>query len=155
MKDAGISNREYLALILAGGAGKDPFRQISCAVDAAGEIVFSRVLERFGEGGEEYDIQITGPGGRFEIWLGHGREYVAIRFSDKDPAADPLPDIPVTPAEVLESFQRWKSGPGVREAITNTPGGMIREYLPANDAEPPAPAADTPPSCQAADPSTP
>ena len=149
MIDAGtISNREYLALIMAGGDGKHPFRQISCAVNEAGEIVFSRVLEKYGDGGGEYDISITGPGGRFEIWLGQGREYVAIRFSDKNPAADPLPDIPVTPAEVLESFQRWKAGPGVREAITHTPGGMVREYLPA-------PAADTPPSCPAAGPSTP
>lgn len=143
MKDAErINNREYLAFILAGGPGKNPFRQISCAVDAAGQVVFSRALERYGEAGGGYDISISAPGGKFEIWMGNGAEYVAIRFAESNgPAeADTAPAIPLTPAEVLESFRRWKAGPGVRESMTDTGGVIVREYWAAPDAEQPAPA---------------
>lgn len=136
-----ISNREYLAFILAGGAGDDPFRLIECAVNEAGQVVFSRVVEQFGLCGEGYDIQISGPGGKFEIWMGEGREYVAIRFPNARAGNDaPEPAIPLTPAEVLESLERWKAGPGVREAITNKCGAIVREYCPAPDVKlPPAP----------------
>jgi len=134
MKDTGTTNnRQYLAFILAGGPGKSPFRQISCAVDAAGEIVFSRVLERYGEGGGGNNIHITGPGGNYEIWMGQGSEYVTIQFADTN--ADPVPPIPVTPAEVLESLRRWKTRPGVREIVTETGGAVVREYSPAVPAD--------------------
>lgn len=129
MKDAErISNRQYLAFILAGGPGKSPFRLISCAVDEAGQLVFSQVVERYGEVGGGYDISISAPGGKFEKWMGNGSDYVAIRFAEKHGEADTVPVIPLTPAEVLESFQRWKSGPGVRETMTDTGGVIVREY---------------------------
>lgn len=136
------NNRQYLAFILAGGPSKDPFRSITCAVDAAGQIVFSRVLERYGDTGGGYDIRITGPGGRYEIWMGEGRECVAIKFEARNPDtnADPVPALPVGPVEVLEALRRWKAGPGVRETITNAGGAIIREYWPAPDGEQPAPA---------------
>lgn len=136
------NNRQYLAFILAGGPAKDPFRSITCAVDPAGEIVFSRVLERYGDTGGGYDIRITGPGGRFEIWMGEGRECVVIKFEARNPDtnADPVPALPVGPVEVLEALRRWKAGPGVRETIANAGGAIIREYWPAPDGEQPAPA---------------
>ena len=129
MKDAGtINNRDYLAFILAGGKGKEPFRQISCAIDATGKIVFSKVLERYGPAGGGYNIDITGPGGNFEIWMGHGSEYVPIVFVD--PNGDPRPQIPTTPAEVLAAFKRWKASPGVREIITQNAEAIVQEYYP-------------------------
>lgn len=136
------NNRQYLAFILAGGPSKDPFRSITCAVDAAGQIVFFRVLERYGDTGGGYDIQITGPGGRFEIWMGEGRECVAIKFEARNPDtnADPVPALPVGPVEVLEALRRWKAAPGVRETIANAGGAIVREYWPAPDKEQPAPA---------------
>ena len=131
-----ISNREYLAFILAGGTGEDPFRLIECAVNEAKQVVFSRVVEQFGPCGGGYNIQISGPGGKFEIWIGEKREYAAIRFADTRAGDDaPEPSIPLTPAEILESLERWKAGPGVREAITDDSGAIVREYWPAPDAE--------------------
>lgn len=143
MKDAGtINNREYLAFILAGGPGNDPYRQITCAVDAAGEIVFSEVIEMDGAGPGGYEIRITGPGGRFELWMGEGGgDCVEIKFEDGKAA--PVPALPVGPAEILEALRKWKAGPGIRESITNTGGTIIREYLPDQDAEQPAPVSTT------------
>ena len=146
MKDAErISNRQYLAFILAGGTGKSPFRLISCAVDEAGQVVFSQAVEQYCEAGGGYDISISAPGGKFEKWMGNGSDYVAIRFAEKpgEGEANTVPAIPLTPAEVLESFQRWKSGPGVRETMTDTGGVIVREYLPDQEAEQSAPVSTT------------
>lgn len=139
MKDAGtINNREYLAFILAGGPGNDPYRQITCAVDAAGEIVFSKVIEMDVTGPGGYEIRITGPGGKFELWMGEsGGDCVEIKFEDGK--ADPVSALSVGPAEVLETLRKWKAGPGIRESITNTGGTIIREYLPDKDTDRPAP----------------
>lgn len=139
------NNRQYLAFILAGGTGKSPFRLISCAVDEAGQVVFSQAVEKYWEAGGGYDISISAPGGKFEKWMGNGSDYVVIRFAEKsvEGEADTVPAIPLTPAEVLESFQRWKSGPGVRETMTDTGGVIVREYLPDQDAKQPAPVSTT------------
>ncbi len=127
MKETGtINNRDYLAFILAGGNGREPFRQITCAVDGAGKIVFSKAVERYGEACGGYNINITGPEGNSEIWMGEGNTYVPIVFVD--PHAPKKPPIPTTPAEVLAAFQRWKASTGVREIITQNAGGIVREY---------------------------
>ena len=123
------NNRQYLAFILAGGPGKSPFRQISCTINEAGQVLFSRAIERYGETGGGYNIEISTLDGRFELWLGNENknDCSVIRFADPD--IDPMPTIPLTPADVLESFRRWKSGPGVREIVTETTGVIIREFF--------------------------
>ena len=122
-----ISNRQYLAFILAGGPGNIPFLLIKCTVDAAGRIVFSSVTEQYVDSEGGYIIYINGPEEQYEMWMGEGNEYVTIGFAD--PNIDPVPPIPVTPADVLESLQRWKIMPGVREIIKTDNRGMImREY---------------------------
>jgi hypothetical protein len=124
-----INNRDYLAFVLSGGAGKAPYYQIESTVNEAGQVLFSRALERYGEAGGGYDIQITGPGGKFEIWMDGGSEKVVIQFEDT--RAAPAPPIPITPARVLDAFKRWKYSPGVQEIITNYAGTIVKEYAPA------------------------
>ena len=144
-----MDNRTYLAIVLKGGLKNSAFRQMICTVDDAGQVSFSSGQETFSEDGEGggYIIQVKAPGDRVEIWLGNGNGNDCKVIAFRDPVEDPPGPLP-TPVEILEAFERWKAGPGVEETTRQRPGVFVREYRPA-------PAADTPPSCAAADTSTP
>ena len=147
-----MDNRTYLAIVLKGGLKNSAFRQMICTVDDAGQVSFSQGQETFSEDGEGggYIIHLKGPGGRFEIWMGNGNGNDCTVIAFRQPGEDA--GVPVTPVEILEAFDRWKISPGVQETTKQAPGLFIREYRPALAAGTPA---DTPPSCPAADTSTP
>lgn len=129
-----MDNRTYLALRLKGGLSENTFYDISCTVNEAGEISFScgKELLSADSSGGGYNIEITGPGGVFEIWLGNGYGDDRTVISFAEPMA-----APVTPVDILESFRRWKAGEGVQESTRQGSGGFIREYRPS--AQQPAP----------------
>ncbi len=129
-----MDNRTYLALLLKGGLSESTYYDISCTVNEAGVISFSHGKELLSADspGGGYNIGVTGPDGRFEIWLGngYGNDCTVIAFGEPMAA-------PVTPVDILESFRRWKACEGVQESTRQESGGFIREYRPG--AQQPAP----------------